>query len=49
LSQQGYEIFRSRFHGYAVKISSAFDAEDRDESLALWREIFGDAFTLGRR
>jgi hypothetical protein len=44
LSRQDYETFRSRFHGYAVKISSAFQAEDRDESLALWREVFGDAF-----
>jgi hypothetical protein len=31
-----------------VKISSAFAAEDRDESLALWREIFGDEFTPAR-
>lgn len=48
LSQQDYETFRSRFRGYVVKISSAFEAKDRDESLALWREIFGDAFTPAR-
>lgn len=49
LSQQGYENFRRRFHGYADKISTAFDAADRDESTRLWREIFGDAFTPARQ
>lgn len=45
LSQQEYENFRHRFHDYAEKSSVAFDAADRDESIRLWREIFGDAFT----
>ena len=48
LSRQGYETFRSRFHGYAEKIVSAFDATERAGSLVLWREIFGDAFTPAR-
>jgi hypothetical protein len=47
-SQQGYENFRRRFHGYAEKISVAFDAADRDESIRLRRETFGDAFTPAR-
>ena len=45
LTQQGYENFRRKFHGYAEKISTAFDTTSRNESIALWREIFGDAFT----
>lgn len=49
LSQQGYDNFRRRFHGYAEKISLAFDAADRDESVKRWRDIFGDAFTPARR
>lgn len=44
LSQQGYENFRRRFNGYAEKIRTAFDTTSRDESIALWREVFGDAF-----
>lgn len=49
LSPQGYENFRRRFHRYTEKISFAFEAADHDESLRLWREIFGDAFRPARR
>ena len=44
LTQRGYGNFRDRFHGYADKIRAAYDAEDRDESVALWRKVFGDEF-----
>jgi Second Messenger Oligonucleotide or Dinucleotide Synthetase domain len=44
LTQHGYGNFRDRFHGYADKIRAAYDAEERDESVALWRKVFGDEF-----
>ena len=45
LTQQGYGNFRHRFHGYAGRIQAAYDAEKRQESITLWRGIFGDEFT----
>jgi hypothetical protein len=44
LTQPGYENFRDRFHGYAEQIRAAYDAEERDESVTLWRKVFGTGF-----
>lgn len=44
MTQQGYQNFRSRFHGYAGKIRSAYEAGARDESVRLWRSVFGNEF-----
>jgi hypothetical protein len=49
LSQQGYRNFRDRFHGYAEVIGAAYAADDRDESVALWRKVFGDEFAPAPR
>jgi hypothetical protein len=48
LSQRGYENFRHQFNSYAGKIASAFEASSHNGSIALWREVFGDAFTPTR-
>jgi hypothetical protein len=48
LTQRGYASFRDRFHGYAGQIRAAYGAEDRDESVALWRKVFGEQFTPAR-
>jgi hypothetical protein len=48
LTQRGYASFRDRFHGYAGQIRAAYGAEDRDESVALWRKVFGEQFTSAR-
>jgi hypothetical protein len=44
LTQRGYGNFRDRFHGYAERISAAYDADERDESVTLWRQVFGNEF-----
>jgi hypothetical protein len=36
--------FRDHFHGYADMVRVAFKEPDRDESIRLWRGIFGDGF-----
>jgi Second Messenger Oligonucleotide or Dinucleotide Synthetase domain len=48
LTQRGYGSFRNRFHGYTDLIRTAYDVEDRDESIALWRRLFGDEFAPAR-
>jgi hypothetical protein len=48
LPQRGYGSFRDRFHGYAGRIHAAYDARDRDESLTLWRGVFGEQFASAR-
>jgi len=45
LTQQGYEIFRNQFHGYANRIRAAYDSVDRSESIMLWQGVFGEQFT----
>jgi hypothetical protein len=42
--QDGYANFRSKIHGYAAKIDAAYIEADRDASITLWQEIFGDDF-----
>jgi Second Messenger Oligonucleotide or Dinucleotide Synthetase domain len=48
LTQRGYGSFRDRFHRYADQVRAAYDAEDRDESVTLWRKVFGEQFTPAR-
>ncbi len=42
-----YENFRTRMVAYAAKAQEAYDETDRDNSITLWREIFGDSFKAG--
>lgn len=42
-----YDNFRTCMIRYADKIDAAHDEADRDESIALWRDIFGDVFKPG--
>ena len=42
--QEGYANFRNWIHYYADKVVAAYNETDRDTSLALWREVFGDEF-----
>jgi hypothetical protein len=42
-----YENFRQCMIRYADKIDAAHEEADREKSIALWREIFGDEFKPG--
>jgi Second Messenger Oligonucleotide or Dinucleotide Synthetase domain len=44
LTEAGYAAFRDRFHVYAGQVAAALAAESREESVTLWRGVFGDAF-----
>lgn len=44
--EQKYQNFRKWISFYTRKINAAYDA-NRDESIILWREIFGDDFAKG--
>jgi len=39
-----YANFRDKMHKYAADIDEAYYQTDKDESVALWQEIFGDGF-----
>lgn len=39
-----YLHFRDRMHSYCDMIAAAYHETDEDESLRLWRELFGDGF-----
>jgi hypothetical protein len=45
LDEAGFWKFRDQFHGYADTVRAAYKAKDREESIELWREVFGNAFT----
>jgi len=45
LDEVGFWKFRDQFHGYAETVRAAYKASDREESIELWREVFGNAFT----
>jgi hypothetical protein len=47
-SEENYSNFRNKFHTYRGKIDDAYDTVEHDESVDLWREIFGDAFGVKR-
>jgi hypothetical protein len=44
LDEASFGKFRAQFHGYADAVRAAYKNEDREESIELWREIFGSAF-----
>jgi hypothetical protein len=43
-TEAGYTNFRGKIHSYAAKIDAAYLKPDRDKSLELWQEIFGEDF-----
>lgn len=43
-SQQTYSYFRERIHAHAEEIRDAYEEEDKDRSVKLWRDLFGDGF-----
>lgn len=43
-SQAGYTNFRDKIHAYAAKIEAAYLEPDRETSVKLWQEVFGDDF-----
>jgi hypothetical protein len=43
--QSTYSYFRDRIHAHAAQIEEAYEEEDKDRSVQLWRAIFGDGFT----
>jgi SMODS domain-containing protein len=42
-----YANFRERIHTYRQWIDEAFDEQDRAESIAKWRRVFGEDFASG--
>lgn len=44
LDEASFEKFRDHFHGYANAVRAAYKEEDRQESIRLWRRVFGEAF-----
>jgi Second Messenger Oligonucleotide or Dinucleotide Synthetase domain len=39
-----YQNFSDKIHEYAANITAAYDCEDEQESIELWRAVFGDDF-----
>ncbi|MBP2479749.1 hypothetical protein J3A72_000025 [Stenotrophomonas sp. PvP093] len=48
-SEEQYRNFRNAIHRYRQWIDAAFDEQDSDQSIELWRRIFGDSFALVRQ
>jgi hypothetical protein len=46
-SEDQYQNFRERIHTYREWIDDAYDEQDRSESIAKWRRVFGDDFASG--
>lgn len=42
--QPTYSYFRDRIHAHAAEIEEAYNEPDKDRSVALWQDIFGDGF-----
>ncbi|MFC8717070.1 cyclic GMP-AMP synthase DncV-like nucleotidyltransferase [Kitasatospora sp. NPDC057198] len=42
--QATYNYFRARIHTHAQEIRAAYDEQDPDRSVRLWRNLFGDSF-----
>jgi hypothetical protein len=43
-TQETYSYFRERIHVHAEEIKNAYEEEDKDGSVKLWRKLFGDGF-----
>lgn len=39
-----YNYFRDRIHVHAAEIEEAYEEQDKDRSVELWQDIFGDGF-----
>lgn len=46
-TDEQYENFRDRIHTYREWIDDAFEEQNRDESIAKWRRVFGRDFAKG--
>jgi hypothetical protein len=46
-TDEQYSNFRDKIHTYREWIDDAFNEQDRDESIAKWRRVFGDDFASG--
>lgn len=46
-TDEQYTNFRDRIHRYREWIDDAYDEQDRAESIAKWRRVFGDDFAAG--
>lgn len=44
LNERTFTRFRDQFHGYADAVREAYKSQDRQESIELWRKVFGSAF-----
>ena len=44
LDEAGFRKFRDQFHVYADTVRNAYKEKDQQESIELWRGIFGNAF-----
>jgi hypothetical protein len=43
-TQETYGYFRERIHTHAAEIRDAYEEDDKDRSVKLWRDLFGDGF-----
>ncbi|SIM16837.1 Uncharacterised protein [Mycobacteroides abscessus subsp. abscessus] len=43
-AQATYSYFRDRIHVHAADIEAAYEEKDKDRSVQLWQNIFGDGF-----
>ena len=44
--QSTYSYFRDRIHAHATQIADAYDEPDKDRSVRLWQDLFGDGFKV---
>lgn len=42
--QSTYSYFRERIHAHAAEIEEAYEEKNKERSIELWQDIFGDAF-----
>jgi hypothetical protein len=46
-TEDQYQNFRDKIHTYREWIEDAYNEQDRSESIAKWRRVFGDEFAKG--
>jgi Second Messenger Oligonucleotide or Dinucleotide Synthetase domain/Adenylyl/Guanylyl and SMODS C-terminal sensor domain len=46
-TEDQYQNFRDKIHTYREWIDDAYNEQDRSESIAKWRRVFGDEFAKG--
>ena len=47
LTETQYTNFRASINKYRKLVDQAYLSDDRDESIELWRKVFGDEFAKG--